>query len=87
MERKPRVPAGSVTTKLPRPQPAPFAATSGHPARERLHAAAEQRSVFLGQQRFHIAPQCWIAVAGLREKGHQITLLDEPRFWRLVGKR
>lgn len=23
----------------------------------------------------------------LREKGHEITLLDEPRFWRLVAKR
>jgi serine/threonine-protein kinase len=23
----------------------------------------------------------------LRDKGHKITLIDEPRFWRLVGKR
>jgi hypothetical protein len=23
----------------------------------------------------------------LREKGHRITLLDEKRFWKLVGKR
>ena len=23
----------------------------------------------------------------LREKGHRITLLDEARFWKLVGRR
>lgn len=32
-----------------------FAAAGGHPPREALHALAEQRSVLLGQQRFHLA--------------------------------
>jgi hypothetical protein len=62
------------------PKPGPFAACAGHPARERLHAAAQQRTILLGQQRFDVVLQRGITVAGLREKGAPLLRRTLARF-------